>query len=1462
MAENVQVFCRVRPPNSREMMGGAARRCVSADAVEGQSLVLASSMAKKEAPRNFYFDRVFGERSTQEQVFDVIGRPITTACLEGYNGTIFAYGQTGSGKTFTMLGEEDQRGRPNVNKGLVPRVLEYLFEKRDVRDASSEFEATSTIEYKYICSFLEIYNERVFDLLDGSTSEAGLNLRENHVKGVFVEGLKEATVENAQQATELMTIGTQNRHVGHTSMNRESSRSHSVFILQIHSKETTASGLIKKRQARFNLVDLAGSERQKSTEAAGDRLKEAGNINKSLSALGNVIMALSEQAVGKTRHVHYRDSKLTYLLKDSLGGNSKTFMIAAISPAEDCMSETHSTLKFAQRAKMIKNNAFINEDTSGNIFLLQEEIKRLRLQLQQAGDPGSNNVHHERGSLAMASSLPPLYNPFSELNDNPLPSDCDPAVDTRFRELENTLSNIVDEHSSQKRSLEVLQLRESHYRELCAQLKRKGLHLRFLLKLKADKETNVEHIERIQQELEYNPSVDAIEWRLKYDEIERLYMDLQEDVAAHTPSQNADEVMRLQHMHFEVAKQLSLVIKDKHALQVRIGGSVLDERMDAEPSLEWEAKVAQAQALQSLAEDERAKTMLETLMLREKVRSHETKLALQQDLLSDFEHQIRVLQEVHMAERTSREAASSAQQRAHDDALHALQTQHLACEYAMTTMRQQLSGAEAQAAQWAEREAHWATQVATAEGNIRDLTAQVRTFSEESHDMHEKVQAAAARETTLQATVAALQVSLQAHAAASDHATASLEAQVHELTARIDELMRIKTDLEATAHASIEALEAKEDAYQATLGAVEQLTFDLAETKAAHDAHAAESADALAAELTHRETEVAAMTAAINELHTKLASANEGLADLVAQVAALEAAKADVEAALKEWQLQAADAETTVASLRDELEAKDDALQATIGDVERLTHELAQAAVAHGTVEANLVAEQTDKAAQVTALQAMLDAKVRERDALQEDKVALEAAMAELSAARAADAAAFEAKLTETREASDVQEDKLQAALGDIERLQYEASEASKLYAALQASYDAMTAEKTALEASVAALQMHVRDLETSKASLETALASSTTAAAADRASFESQLETASAEQAALAQEHREAIAAVEALLESARSDLDAKEDALQEVLGNVERLEFELETMSEARTAVEKDLATTQMTLEATVAAMAAKEADLAAVRSALEDAQGETIVVNNLLQQSHDEKSALKTQSSAREEALVADVAALTAKVADANTYNDVLRSTLQLDKDEFTAQIKTLEESLAAATAKVPPLVAEVAALKKEAEASSASGLAALKDKLREDTAKLAADRKHWKYKNESLMLKAIENEYAMNQAKRENERLLEDMAELHARLDALNDEKDKLVGHHNAKQKIQHHAKMKEDVNRLQAELRAATDENFKLKKRIEKLEVLVAPDTDMAAALGSPLKRQKSLNMMPAESPMRGKRPRP
>ncbi|CAN0014004.1 unnamed protein product, partial [Ectocarpus sp. 13 AM-2016] len=181
---------------------------------------------------------------------------------------------------------------------------------------------------------------------------------------------------------EVLHRGFRNRHVGETAMNRESSRSHAVFTLVIQATEVVEDeGLTRSRVARFNLVDLAGSERQKDTQVLGERLKEASNINKSLSTLGQVINALVEKSTGRFRHVHYRDSKLTFLLRDSLGGNSKTMLVAALSPADQNFGETLSTLKFAQRAKMIKNQAVKNEDTSGSFDALRREVTTLRQKL-------------------------------------------------------------------------------------------------------------------------------------------------------------------------------------------------------------------------------------------------------------------------------------------------------------------------------------------------------------------------------------------------------------------------------------------------------------------------------------------------------------------------------------------------------------------------------------------------------------------------------------------------------------------------------------------------------------------------------------------------------------------------------------------------------------------------------------------------------------------------------------------------------------------------------------------------------------------------------------------------------------------------------------------------------------------------------------------------------------------------
>ena len=303
-------------------------------------------------------------------------------------------GQTGSGKTFTMQGPPSEPiDRSTVNKsplppsslpilisasgknsegsdkGIIPRTFEYLFER-----IAQETDCSYTCK----CSYVEIYNEVIYDLLDPNGRVC--NLREDVRAGVFIEDCQMIALTGPPQAHTVFARGAANRHVAETAMNRESSRSHSVFTLYIQSRKEEGD-LIDLTESRFNLVDLAGSERQQLAGTTGLRLKEAGNINKSLLALSNVINALVELANGRPRHVHYRDSKLTFLLRDSLGGNAKTCIIANVSPAPACQAETLSTLRFAQRAKLIKNKAIVNKDIHGSYSQLQAEIKRLQAEL-------------------------------------------------------------------------------------------------------------------------------------------------------------------------------------------------------------------------------------------------------------------------------------------------------------------------------------------------------------------------------------------------------------------------------------------------------------------------------------------------------------------------------------------------------------------------------------------------------------------------------------------------------------------------------------------------------------------------------------------------------------------------------------------------------------------------------------------------------------------------------------------------------------------------------------------------------------------------------------------------------------------------------------------------------------------------------------------------------------------------
>ncbi|CAK9153119.1 unnamed protein product, partial [Ilex paraguariensis] len=369
MEHSVQVLIRVRPLNNTERSTYGYNRCLKQESAQCITWI-------GQPETRFTYDHVACETVDQETLFRMVGLPMVENCLSGYNSCMFAYGQTGSGKTFTMLGEiEELEVKPSPNRGMTPRIFEFLFAR--IR-AEEEIRRDERLKYNCKCSFLEIYNEQITDLLDPSSTN--LLLREDIKKGVYVENLSEFEVQTVGDILKLLSQGSSNRKVAATNMNRESSRSHSVLTCVIESrweKDSTTN----LRFARLNLVDLAGSERQKTSGAEGERLKEAASINRSLSTLGHVIMVLVDVAQGKPRHVPYRDSRLTFLLQDSLGGNSKTMIIANVSPSICCAAETLNTLKFAQRAKLIQNNAVVNEDSAGDVTALHHQIRLLKEEL-------------------------------------------------------------------------------------------------------------------------------------------------------------------------------------------------------------------------------------------------------------------------------------------------------------------------------------------------------------------------------------------------------------------------------------------------------------------------------------------------------------------------------------------------------------------------------------------------------------------------------------------------------------------------------------------------------------------------------------------------------------------------------------------------------------------------------------------------------------------------------------------------------------------------------------------------------------------------------------------------------------------------------------------------------------------------------------------------------------------------
>ncbi|XP_041039726.1 kinesin-like protein KIF13A isoform X2 [Carcharodon carcharias] len=381
----VKVAVRVRPMNRREMELNT--KCV-VEMEENQTVLHpppcpnTSKADNRKGPKVFAFDHCFwsmdesnkAKYAGQEVVFKCLGEGILENAFQGYNACIFAYGQTGSGKSFSMMGSVDV-------PGLIPRLCGALFGRVSKEESESH-------TFKVEVSYMEIYNEKVRDLLDPKGSRHTLKVREHKVLGPYVDGLSQLAVTCFEDIESLMSEGNKSRTVAATNMNEESSRSHAVFsIILTQTLYDLQSGTSGEKVSKLSLVDLAGSERVSKTGAAGERLKEGSNINKSLTTLGLVISALADQVggKGKNKFVPYRDSVLTWLLKDNLGGNSKTAMIATISPAGDNYEETLSTLRYADRAKRIVNHAVVNEDPNAKIIReLREEVEKLKEQLSQA----------------------------------------------------------------------------------------------------------------------------------------------------------------------------------------------------------------------------------------------------------------------------------------------------------------------------------------------------------------------------------------------------------------------------------------------------------------------------------------------------------------------------------------------------------------------------------------------------------------------------------------------------------------------------------------------------------------------------------------------------------------------------------------------------------------------------------------------------------------------------------------------------------------------------------------------------------------------------------------------------------------------------------------------------------------------------------------------------------------------
>ncbi|KAJ7563193.1 hypothetical protein O6H91_03G100000 [Diphasiastrum complanatum] len=495
--ERVQVVVRCRPLSEKEIADGH-QNCVIVDAERNTVEIHGSGRRGSQdmAPKVFTFDRTYGGSCSQEQLYNEVARPIVHSVMLGYNGTVLAYGQTASGKTFTMEGLDS----PPDMKGIIPNAFEDIFAYINQSQSSDHFLVRA--------SYLEIYNEEIRDLLAPRTSATmKLELKETGDAGIFVKNLTSLSVYSLSDISRLLTVGKKNRSVGATLMNQDSSRSHSIFTITVEAgvqANKSSDQSLHVRVGKLNLVDLAGSERMCKTGATGDRFKELTNINWSLSALGNVISALVD---GKSAHIPYRDSKLTRLLQDSLGGNTRTVMVANIGPADYNLEESISTLRYANRAKNIRNKPCINEDPKdtllrefqAEIFRLKEQLKASNLSIEGFSKEASTNENEKVLTVATSQTSKESIHYHTEREDSICQPLSEQAIAYIKADLERKAHLEIEYLKAEKERSE--EEKDKIAQKLLGQLKEMQIHYEALTKEKEDREVLTSKLKALEEKL-------------------------------------------------------------------------------------------------------------------------------------------------------------------------------------------------------------------------------------------------------------------------------------------------------------------------------------------------------------------------------------------------------------------------------------------------------------------------------------------------------------------------------------------------------------------------------------------------------------------------------------------------------------------------------------------------------------------------------------------------------------------------------------------------------------------------------------------------------------------------------------------------------------------------------------------------------------------------------------------------